>query len=121
MTETVSVRVTDGDVWVDGEHLTRGDEVEIPTTVYERISRSFEQVDDVDDVTDDADEEQVDQGDPPEVDPHPGELTVDEIEDRVAEVDDLAKLRAILSLEEDGKDRTTATDAIEERIHDLEE
>lgn len=42
MTETVTVRVTDGDVWVDGTHLTRGDEAEIPTSVYDRIPESFE-------------------------------------------------------------------------------
>lgn len=45
MAETTRVRVTDGDVWVDGEHYSRGDEVDVPSTVYDRIPASFERLD----------------------------------------------------------------------------
>jgi hypothetical protein len=56
MSETVDVRVTDGDVWVDGDHYVRGDEVTIPAGVYERIPESFERVTETcDHVKDDGD------------------------------------------------------------------
>jgi hypothetical protein len=52
---------------------------------------------------------------------NPENQTNSEIEERVAEIDDVATLRALLNLEEEQKDREGATDAIEARIHELEE
>lgn len=126
MTDTTRVRVTDGDVWIDGDHLTRGDEVDIPTDVYERIPASFEPVND-ESGSESSDEEVDDAGSDTddaasvEVDPHPEELTVDEIEDRVADVDDREKLQAIRELEVDGKNRSTALEVIDERLEELQE
>ena len=128
MVKTVSVRVTDGDVWVDGEHLTRGDEVDIPAGVYDRLPGSFEQVADPD-AGEDSDEDnaaqETDDGGADTVavddlDPHPDDLTVDELEERIADVDDVALLEAIRGAETDAEDRTTAVDAIDARLNELE-
>jgi hypothetical protein len=140
MVETVFVRVTDGDVWVDGEHLTRGDEVDIPAGVYDRLPESFEQVADSDTSEDNADEDEIDDtgggdesGDVQEtddggadtvtvddLDPHPSDLTVDELEERIADVNDVALLAAIREAETDAEDRTTAIEAIDTRLDELE-
>ncbi|WP_226041572.1 hypothetical protein [Natrinema sp. DC36] len=52
---------------------------------------------------------------------NPEEHTNDEIEERVAEIDDEAALVALRSLEEEQKDRDGAKDAIDSRLDDLEE
>lgn len=49
----------------------------------------------------------------------PTQLTVEEIENEVADVDDLDTLQDALSAEEDGDDRTTAKDAIVARIDEV--
>ncbi|QLH82466.1 hypothetical protein [Halosimplex pelagicum] len=126
MPETTRVRVTDGDVWVDGDHLTRGDEAEIPVSVYERIPGSFESIDDgAESASNEADADDGSATDDTagdvEVDPHPEELTVDEIEERVAEVDSVAKLQRIRELEVESDDRTTALEVIDDRLDELEE
>jgi hypothetical protein len=141
MPETVSVRVTDGDVWVDGEHYTRCDEVDIPAGVYDRLPGSFEQVADSDSSEDDVDEDETDatgggdeSGDIQEtddggadtvtvddLDPHPSDLTVDELEERIADVDDVALLDAIRNAETDAENRTTAIEPIDARLNELEE
>lgn len=133
MTDTVPVRVSDGDVWVDGEHLTRGDEVKIPAGVYERLPGSFDRVDGLEDtaVDSEADDAAVDNpedksnGDGDELtvddlDPHPSDLTVEEIKDRIDNVDDIEILRTIWDAEANGKNRTTALEAIEAGVNDLE-
>lgn len=51
----------------------------------------------------------------------PGEHTVSELRDRVQEVDDADDLRALRTAEAEGEDRTTALDAIDTRIDDLED
>jgi hypothetical protein len=51
----------------------------------------------------------------------PGEHTVSELRDRVQEVDDADALRALRTAEADGGDRTTALDAIDARIDELED
>lgn len=48
------------------------------------------------------------------------DMTVDEIEETVADIDDRDELEAMLDAEEDGKDRVTAKDAIEERLEEME-
>ena len=55
-----------------------------------------------------------------DLDPHPGDLTVPEVEERVADVEDGALLETILEVETVGKNRTGAKDAIEARIAELE-
>lgn len=51
---------------------------------------------------------------------NPEDHTNSEIEDRVAEIDDVETLRALRNLEAEQEDRTGATDAIEDRIDELE-
>jgi chromosome segregation ATPase len=50
----------------------------------------------------------------------PGDHSVSELEEVLEQVDDPAALDAILEAERDGKDRTTAIDAIEDRLGDVE-
>lgn len=50
----------------------------------------------------------------------PGDLTVSELSDVVADIDDADRLRALRNAEAGGKDRTTAKDAIDDRLDDLE-
>ncbi|WP_459191828.1 hypothetical protein [Halosimplex sp. J119] len=129
MTDTVPVRVTDGDVWVDGDHLTLGDETEIPSVVYERISGSFARLDEAagDDETESAEAQREDASSEAsdiaedDLDPHPEDLTVDELEARIEDVDDVDLLSTILDAEKASRNRTTATDAIETRIRELED
>jgi hypothetical protein len=121
MPDTTRVRVTDGDVWVDGEHLTRGDEADIPSGVYERIPGSFDPADDGAESGSAADDDEAatDAAGDVEVDPHPEDLTVDEIEERVAEVDSVEKLQRIRELEAESDERTTALEAIDNRLDEL--
>ena len=55
-----------------------------------------------------------------DVDLDPNEYTVDELEDKLAAVDDPAELDATLAAEESGQDRTTAKDAIQARIDEVQ-
>jgi|GEM_PF-5806666 len=48
------------------------------------------------------------------------EMTVDDIEDAVGNVDDIETLEAMRHDEADSKDRTTAIEAIDDRIDELE-
>jgi hypothetical protein len=48
------------------------------------------------------------------------EATVDEIEAAIADVDDADALRYMLDAERDGQNRTTAIEAIEKRLEELE-
>jgi hypothetical protein len=51
---------------------------------------------------------------------NPEEHTNDEVAERVADIDDVETLIALRNLEEEQQDRAGATDAIEDRIDDLE-
>lgn len=51
----------------------------------------------------------------------PDAFTVGEIEDRIADIDDAATVRALRNLEEEQQDRTTAIDALDARLDELEE
>jgi hypothetical protein len=51
----------------------------------------------------------------------PGELTVGDLEARLADVDDAGTLRALRDQEASDKDRTTAIDAIDARLDNLED
>lgn len=105
----------------DSSDVEPGDEFE-PTDAEQSAFR---------DLMEPVDEEAGDDGDatasdnsepePVDVDPHPGDLTVSELEDRVEDIDDVELLEAILAAEqEDGSPRSTAVDAIQDRINDLE-
>lgn len=52
---------------------------------------------------------------------NPGDHTNDEVAERVADIDDTEVLTALKNLEEQQQDRTGATDAIEERLTELED
>ena len=52
---------------------------------------------------------------------NPGDHTNDEVAERVADIDDPATLEALTRLEEQQQDRAGATDAIAERLDELEE
>lgn len=49
----------------------------------------------------------------------PGDLTVAELRDAIADVDDSATLESMLESERDGKDRKTAKDAIQSRLDEV--
>lgn len=53
--------------------------------------------------------------------PNPDELTVSELEDRIEKIDDPDVLTTIKTAERDGKDRTTAIDALDERLDEVDE
>ncbi|WP_435178988.1 FAD-binding protein [Halorussus sp. AFM4] len=55
-----------------------------------------------------------------DVDLDPTEYTVDELEDKLAAVEDPAELDAVLAAEREGDDRKTAREAIQSRIDELE-
>lgn len=73
-------------------------------------------------------DESEDEGEPePEPEGETGTLpfnpeahTVDELAEKAADVDDPAAVRALRNLEEEQNDRTTAVEALEERLADLE-
>ncbi|GAB3669547.1 hypothetical protein [Halopiger thermotolerans] len=52
---------------------------------------------------------------------NPESNTIHEIEDKLEDVDDEETLRALRTLEEEQKDRDGATDAIDDRLDELEE
>lgn len=51
---------------------------------------------------------------------HPTDHTVDEIKEKIDEIDDPEDVEAILELEESGNERVTAIEAIEDRLEELE-
>ncbi|ELZ35370.1 hypothetical protein [Halorubrum tebenquichense] len=117
--DTIRVRVDRGDYRHEREHYTRGDELDVAPKVLEQHPNSLTRVEDPDESSDDQSNAD-DAGDEVVVDPDPSELTVDELGDRIADVDDVELLGAIKDAEEAGKNRETATDALEDRIAELE-
>jgi hypothetical protein len=51
----------------------------------------------------------------------PGDLTVADLRDAVADIDDAAALQAVRAAEAGGSDRTTALEAIDARLAELED
>lgn len=49
------------------------------------------------------------------------DLTVSELREEVADIDDPDELESMLTAEKDGKDRVTAKDAIKERLDEVDE
>jgi hypothetical protein len=100
---------------------------ELPADIADRVVTSHphdvEELDekDEDETADvDTDDPADDETESDDVDPHPGELTVTEIEERVADVDDREVLESIRELEANGDHRTTALEAIDARLDDLD-
>jgi len=121
--DTVLVRVVGRQFRHEGKQYHRGDELEVPERAIEgweaRLERVEEAAETEEEAVDEAEEStEIDVAD---IDPHPSELTVDELQERVEGVDDVEKLEAIRQLEAgDDGGRTTALDAIDERLDELE-
>ncbi|AXR78991.1 hypothetical protein [Natrarchaeobaculum sulfurireducens] len=114
---TVRVRVAGSQFRFDREQFTRDDTLEVLERVAAKHPNTLEPVD-----SDDGDEEDDDIEPIPEdeLDPHPSELTVDELETRLGNVDDLELLHGILEAEQSNKKRDTAVDSITGRLAELE-
>ncbi|WP_135535379.1 hypothetical protein [Halostella pelagica] len=108
---TVTVRIVRGEFRYDREHYERGDELEVHEGALEKHPRTLERVEEDDGSDEDEDID--------ELDPHPADLTVGELEDRIEDVEDPALIKTIRKAEEESKDRETATDAIDARLKEL--
>lgn len=120
-TKTVAARVAGSQYRVDGEQYSHGDTVDVPEWALDKHPNTLERVDDGDgsdgDVDVDADIELIPED---ELDPHPSELTVDELDDRVSDVDDVTLLISLEEAERADKDRSGALAAIESRVEAVE-
>ncbi|WEL29857.1 hypothetical protein [Haloferax volcanii] len=126
---TVRVRVAGSQFRYDREQYIEGDELEVHEGALEKHPRTLERVEDADenvqmstggeaDAADDVDEGgglTVD-----DLDPHPEDLTVVELEERIDDVDDVDLLETIKEAEEETENRTGAIDAVENRLDELE-
>lgn len=127
--DTITVEVVGPQFRYDHEQYTQGDTLEVTDRTLEAHPNTLAPVtgddagaetsDDSDDGDQDGDE--IEPLAESELDPHPSELTVDELKERIADVDDLELLYGILAAEEDNKNRDTAIAAIESQIADVEE
>lgn len=127
MSDSVRVRVVRAQFRYDREQYTEGDKLDVPEHVLERHPRSLAVVEETGaEAKPDTDADQTDSADAVEpvaeadLDPHPSDLTVDELRDRLTDVGDLALLYDIRAAEGDGKTRETALEAIDARISDVE-
>lgn len=109
---TERVRVVRREFRYDREHYTRGDELEVHEGALEKHPRTLERVEEVSN----DDEYSVE-----DLDPHPSGLVIDDLEDRLEDVDDPALLKTIKTAEEETKDRGGAKEAIDARINELED
>lgn len=125
--ETILARVT-GRTWrQDAENYLNGDEVEVAPEELEnwpnrlaRVEREPEPDSKPADEDSDGDDDGEDES--PEIDPHPQDLTVTELRERVETVNDVSMLEAIRELEDDSDEpRTKALSAIDARIDELSE
>lgn len=126
MTDTITVRVIRSMFGHGREIYRRGDTLEVGRTVLEKHPNTLEQVDQANTEVSAADEAkdsaEADDGvTVDELDPHPEALNVDELEERIADVDDLELLETIREAEAESQNRTTAKDAIDARLNELED
>ena len=138
MSDDIRVRVDRPQFRYDKEQYTEGDELDVEPRVLERHPNSLTRIDETGPDTEESDsaDEPVDDSsggdeqaggggqdgdEKPDADPHPSELTVSELRNRVDDVNDPALLEAILEAEEDGDDRTTAVEAIQARLNAVQE
>jgi len=118
--DTVRVRVVGRQFRHGGEEYLRGDELEVPERAIDGWERRLERIDDQEDSAEDTAEEDAALS-AEDLDPHPADLTVDELGERVAEVDDAALLATIRQAEAGRDDpRSTALDVIDDRLGELE-
>jgi len=118
--DTIRVRVDRGDYRHERKHYTRGDELDAAPKVLEQHPNSLTRIEDPDVSTDDQGTT-ADAGDEIVVDPDPSDLTVDELRDRIADVNDVELLAAIKDAEKEGKNRETALDSLKTRLRELQE
>lgn len=83
---------------------------------FSRIVEKDDAEDESEDTEDESESEDVDE----ELPFDPADLTVDELEERIADIDDAETLDAIGQAEDEGKSRETAFEAINDRLDDLE-
>ena len=123
-----TVRYTGGGRYrIAGQNFGPGDTREVDEDIAEHL-RGVDEFDVLDESGDSDEEgEETDESDVNEVAGESGTLpfnpeakTNDDIADRVADIDDPETLQALLNLEEEQQDRTGATDAIEDRLDELE-
>lgn len=115
---TVRVRVSGPQFRYDYEWYEQEDELEVSEETLEEYPRRLERVDDVQEESAEADEEDgltID-----DLDPHPDDRTISELEERVADVDDVELLETILEAEQEDDPRTGAVDAVQDRLDELE-
>lgn len=128
MGDTVHVRVSGPQFRTNNQWYEQGETLEVPEEIFEKYPRRLERVDpepehEPDEESDDAaadagDESEGDES--VEADPHPADLSVSELEERLEDVDDVALLEAILEAEQEDP-RKTAVEAIEARIDAVED
>lgn len=130
MSNTVEVRVTRAQYRHNRQQYSQGDVLEVSEETLEKHPRSLERVEDdnADAETEgeaeaepdgDGDEDAVTPLSEDELDPHPSDLTVDEIRERVENAD-LPTLYGIRDAEKAAENRSTAIEAIEAQIDDVE-
>ena len=123
--DTIRVRVARSQFRYDGTRYRRGDTLEVQQRTLERHPNTLKRIEvDVvqdDDTAEDADGESDDGVTVDDLDPHPEDLKVGELEERIADVDDVELLETIREAETKTKDRTTAVDAIDARLNELED
>lgn len=124
----VEVRVDRPQYRHDGEQYERDDTLEVPKRVLNRHPNSLERIEEAtaaepgDDAGDaDAEIELTDE-DGGTIPFNPTNFSVDEVEDRIADIEDADTIRSLRTLEqtEDGDPRTTAIEAFDARIDELE-
>lgn len=104
-----------------GEEYLTGDTLEVSERAYEGWKARLEPTDDGEDQSDEDNDSNGEAEESDGLDPHPGDLTVDELEDRISGVDDPDLLQRIRDTEEAADDRSGALDAIDARLNDLDE
>lgn len=120
MTDHVTVRVVGEAFGVAGDRYSTDETLEVRADVAERHPNTLEVIDeDAESSEPPASSDDEDDGDAGEVtvddlDPHPEDLTV-------AELDDVDLLEAIKDAEQATRERSTALDAIKARLRDVRE
>lgn len=91
-----------------------------PDEVDQDDAEAAEEPDESDEDSSEPEAEEDAPSEAPEVDPHPSELTIAELEERLQDVDDVELLDAIRVEEVEADDRKGAKDAIDDRLDALE-
>jgi hypothetical protein len=115
----VEVRVDRPQYRSGGEQYERGDTLTVSKRELDRHPNSLEKIGEV---TGEAEGEDVPDGPSGKLPFLPPEHSVSEIEERIAEIDDVEAVRALRNAEQQEQDdpRTTAVEAFDDRIDELE-